>query len=146
MQPQLHLHWPAIVAAVAAAFVFGGAWYGPLFGKTWAGLMGMPADFKPAPDQMRKSMILQLVGTFLTTYVLAHSVQVWRPSAWGVGADSPSHVYGFFGGFFTWVGFYIPLQLGKVSWENRPWKLFFINAGHDFINLQIIAQILACWR
>ena len=146
MQPNLHLHWPAILAAVATAFAFGGVWYGPLLGKTWAGLMGMPPDFKPAPGAMKQAFACQLIGTLLTTYVLAHSVQVWRPSVWGVGPDGPDRLYGFFCGFFTWIGFYVPLQLGKISWEGRPWKLFSINSAHDFINLQIISQILAHWR
>lgn len=146
MHPHIALNWIGIVAAVVAAFVFGWIWYGPLFGRTWGKIMGFNMDKKPDMKSMRKGMILQLVGCFLTAYVLAHSNQVWRPSVWGVGADQSDCVYGFFGGFFTWLGFYVPIQLGKVAWENRPWKLFFINASHDFINLQIISQILAYLR
>lgn len=146
MKPEIVLHWPAIAAAVVAAFAFGGVWYGPLFGKTWGALMGMPMDRKPEPAVMKRAFANQLVGTFLTAFVLAHSVSVWRPSVWGAGADAPSVTYGFLCGFFTWLGFYVPLQLSKISWENRPWKLFFINAAHDFISLQFISQILAHWR
>ena len=136
-----------MAAALVAAFFFGFLWYGPLFGRTWAGLMGMSMeDCKPQPVEMGRSIALQVVGLFLTVYVLAHSVQVWRPSVWGAGQDGPSSHYGFFGGLFTWLGFYVPLQLGKVAWERRPWKLFFLNTSHDFLLLQIIAQILARWR
>lgn len=146
-EPNLILNWPAIVAAIAANFFFGFLWYGPLFGKAWAKRMGMNFDQKPDPKVMRRAFTLQLVGIFLTTYVLAHSGQIWRASVWGLGADDgPDYLYGFFCGFFTWIGFYVPLQLGKVSWESRPWSLFFINAGHDFISLQIACQILAHWR
>ncbi|MEW6055028.1 MAG: DUF1761 domain-containing protein [Bdellovibrionota bacterium] len=146
-QPNLIFNWPAIGVAIVTAFIFGGLWYGPILGKKWAKLMGMSMeDCKPDPKGMRKMLAIQLFGTFLTTYVLAHSVQVWRPSVWGVGADGSDAMYGFFCGLFTWLGFYIPLQLGKVAWEQRPWTLFLINTGHDFINLQILSQILAHWR
>ena len=145
--PILVLHPWALVAATVAAFIFGGMWYGPLFGKKWAKLMGMPGDCKPDPKLMRRAFSLQLVGTFLAVFVLAHIDQIHRPSVWGLSEpEGPNYMYGFFNGFFIWLGFYIPLQLGKVSWENKPWKLFFINAGHDFFNLQIMAQIIAHWR
>jgi hypothetical protein len=38
------------------------------------------------------------------------------------------------------------MQLGKIAWEMRSWKLFLINTAHDFVILQVIAQILAHWR
>jgi len=146
MYPQIHVNFPAVIAAVVASFVFGWLWYGPLFGKKWASLMNLPADFKPDPKLMMRGMGLALLGTFLTTYVLLHSAEVWRPSVWGVGADAPAWRYGFFGGFFTWLGFYVPLLLGSVAWEGRPWGLFGLNAAYHFINLQLIAMILAHWR
>lgn len=144
--PNIVFHWPAMGASVAAAFVFGGLWYGPILGKTWGRLMGMNMEQKPDAKLMRKAMLLQFIGTCLVTFVLAQSVQVWRPSVWGVGADGPDTMYGFLSGFFTWIGFYVPLQLSKIAWENKPWGVFFINTGHDFINLQLIALILACWH
>jgi hypothetical protein len=144
--PNLTLNWLAIITAVVAAFIFAFLWYGPLFGKPWAKAMGMSMEQKPDPKQMMIALGLQLVGTFLTAFVLAHEVQIWRPSVWGVGQDASNCLYGLYAGFFTWIGFYVPMQFGKISWGGRPWRLFFINAGQDFFTLQIIAQILANWR
>jgi hypothetical protein len=144
--PQLVFNVPAMIAAGVAAFVIGGLWYGPLFGKPWAAAMGWKPDQKPEPGTVKRAMILQIVGLVLTVFVLTHTVQVWRASVWNAGTDGPDYLYGFFNGFWTWLGFYVPLQLGKVSWEGRPWKLFFINTGHDFVNLQVMSQILAHWR
>jgi hypothetical protein len=146
MVPQLHINYLAIFTAVAASFVFGWLWYGPIAGRKWAALMKMPADFKPQPKAMLRSMALQLLGTFLMAYVLAHSGEVWRASVWGAGADEPFYVYGFFNAFFTWIGFFVPMLLASVAWEGRPWALFGLNAAYHFINLQIIAMILAFWR
>ncbi len=77
---------------------------------------------------------------------MAHTGEVWRPSVWDRGADQANAVYGFFNAFFIWLGFYIPMLLSSKTWEMRPWGLFGLNAAFHFINLQIIAQILAHWR
>ena len=144
--PLIEINFVALAAAVAASFIFGWLWYGPLFGKTCARLTGMPSEAKPDPGAIARGMALTLLGTVLTAYVLAHSTNVWRPSAWNAGADAPDFVYGFFSGLFTWLGFYVPMLLGTVAWENRGWKLFGLNAAYHFANLQLVAMILAHWR
>jgi hypothetical protein len=146
MYPQIHVNFMAVAAAVVVSFFFGWLWYGPLFGKKWAGLMNMPTDGKPDPKVMLRGMGLMVLGTFLTAYVLAYSAEVWRPSLWRAGTDAPAYLYGFCSGFFTWLGFYVPMLLGAVAWEGRSWSLFGLNASYHFVNLQIIAMILAYWR
>ncbi len=147
MQPNIILNWPAIFVAVIVAFAFGGFWYSPYgFAKAWAKGMGMSMDKKPKKGEMNRAFLLQFIGLLLTAYILTHTLQVWRPSAWGVGQDQPDWTYGFFNGLFIWIGFYIPNQLSKVSWEMRPWKVAIINMGHDFFILQIMSQILAHWK
>ena len=146
MHPAIHLNYLAIVAAVLSNMVLGFLWYGPFFGKAWLKEMGLPLDCKPEPKAMRRSLTLMVIGSFLTAFVLAHSVQIWRPSTWGVGTDDPAAMYGFFAGFFTWLGFYVPMLLGNVAWENKSWKLFAINAAYYFVALQFVGMILAFWR
>lgn len=146
MHPEIHINYLAVGAGVIANFFLGFVWYGPIFGKAWARLMGFPPDFKPTKPQMTRAMILMVVGAFLTAYVLAHSVTVWRASTWKAGADGPSWSYGFFGGFFTWIGFFVPVLFSAVAWEGKTWKLFGINAGYHFVSLQIMGMILAHWR
>ncbi len=133
MHPEIHLNWIAIIVSVVASFVVGGLWYGPLFGSAWKKEMGVPPDAKPAPGEMGRSLGINIIGTFLTAYVLAHEVSVWRPSAWNAG-------------FFTWLGFAVPVLLNGVSFEKKSWKLFSINAAFLFVSFQIIAMILSFWR
>ncbi|MBE8432688.1 DUF1761 domain-containing protein, partial [Leptospira interrogans serovar Pomona] len=85
--------------------------------------------------EMLKPMGLMVIGSFLTTYVLFYTTNVWRASSWHAGEDSPAYVYGFFSGFYTWLGFYIPVLINTVAFEGRSWKLFFINAGYNLISL-----------
>jgi hypothetical protein len=146
MHPQIHLNYLAILASMAAYFVLGFLWYGPIFGKTWLAEMKKPSDCKPEPGAMRKSFTLMIIGSFLTMFVLSCTVLVWRPSFWNVGEDGPNAAYGFFAAIFSWIGFYVPVLLGQVGWEGKSWKLFFINAGYYLVGLQIGGLILSCWR
>lgn len=139
--PTIVLSFPGIAFAVVAAMILGFLWYGPVFGRRWAHELGL--NFEDKPPGMGRALLLQVIGLTLTAYVLAHANQVWRPSVWGAGEDAPAAVYGFFGGLFTWFGFYLPPQLGRVAWEKRSWHLFLINTGHDFMILQAMSQILA---
>src|SRR5258708_12494050 len=90
MQPDIHLNYWAILAAVAASIALGFLWYGPIFGKAWIREMGMPADQKPDPKVMRRGLILMVVGSFLTAFVLAHTGEVWRPSLWKARPHRPA--------------------------------------------------------
>jgi hypothetical protein len=146
MQPNLHLNPMAIVAALIASFVIGSIWYGPLFGRAWAKAMGFPADRKPSGGELGRGIALNLVGTFLMAFVLAHDVAVWRASSWGLGPDSPPAVYGFFGGFFIWLGYIVPMLLNGVAFEKKSWTVFGIGAGYQFLSFQAMGMILAFWR
>src|SRR5258708_22836646 len=97
---------------------------------------------------MRRYMGLQILGSFLTSYVLVFSGEVWRPSVWAAGADQPSYFYGFFNGFWIWLGFFVPMLLGAVAWENRPWKLFGTDRKSTRLNSshQIISYAVFCLK
>jgi hypothetical protein len=136
----------AIGGALLASFVIGSLWYGPLFGKAWAKAMGFPTDVRPGGAELARGIALNLVGTFLMAFVLAHDVAVWRASSWGLGPDSAPYVYGFFGGFFIWIGYIVPMLLNGVAFERKSWKVFAIGAGYQFLSFQTMGMILAFWR
>src|SRR3979411_3551552 len=89
MQPDIRLNYWAILVAVAATMVLGFLWYGPIFGKAWMKEMGIPAGSKPDPKVMRRGLILMLIGSFLTAFVLAHTGEGWR-AAGGEGGTGPT--------------------------------------------------------
>jgi hypothetical protein len=146
MQPEIHLNWLAILAGVISNFVIGSLWYGPLFGKAWMKEMGHGPDWKPAGSAIAKGMLLSLVGAFFMSYVLAHSIPVWQPSVWGAGEDQPAYVYGFFGAFFSWIGFVVPVMLNSIGYEDKSWKNFSIGAGYQFVAMMSMGMILAYWH
>src|SRR5258708_38481152 len=116
MQPDIHLNYWAILAAVAASIALGFLWYGPIFGKAWIREMGMPADQKPDPKVMRRGLILMVVGSFLTAFVLAHTGEVWRPAVWNGRGRRSRAVSRLSTGFWGWVGFYAPFLLCRLCW------------------------------
>jgi len=127
MCPFTHANYLVLGGAVAASFIFGFLWYGPIFGKIWADLMGLKkGECKSKPW----SLPLTLLGTVLTTFVLAYFVQIYKPyCAYGAA-------------FFIWLGFYLPRLAGSMAWEGWSWKLFVLNAAYYFLNLQLITAIL----
>ncbi|GBF39081.1 DUF1761 domain-containing protein [Leptospira johnsonii] len=144
MLPVIPLNYLAILVGVLANVVIGFLWFGPIFGKVWMKEMGYE-NMEPDTKSMMKSMGIMIVGSFLTAYVLAHSLFVWKPSSWNLPGDGPAWMYGAYAAFYIWLGFYIPMLLGSVAWESRSWKLFFINAGYNLVSLAAIGQILAVW-
>lgn len=145
-EPKLIFNIGAIAAALAFNIVLGSVWYGPLFGKRWMKETGFNNANRPDKKEMIKAMIIMLIGAFLMIFVLAHSVQVWRPSVWEKGADQPAYIYGFFAAFFIWLGFFLPVQLNMVVFEKKSWALLAINSGYQFVSLLAVGMILSYWR
>lgn len=140
MEGSIHINFIAIAIAVVANFIFGFIWYTPLFGKRWGKEMGYDMSQKPPTGALAKGMVFMVIGNFLLAFVLAHNIAAWgfvpetktmTPLANVVSA-----------GFFTWLGFYFPVDLGSVAWERKSWTLFFINTGYHLVSLLVVAAIL----
>jgi hypothetical protein len=144
MEPNININIAAVLIAVVANFIFGALWYMPLFGKAWAKEMKMDMTGpKPPASVMIKGMSIMIIGNFLMAYVFAHNIAVWNPVTWGLEASpAPALAMAFKAAFFTWLGFFLPQDLGRIAWENATWKLFFINTVYHFLSLLIAAVIL----
>jgi hypothetical protein len=134
-------YWAVLVAAIAQ-FVLGWLWYGPLFGKPWMKMMGISQASMTAGQKkgMGWRMALMFVGSLLMAYVLAHAIIF----AGEYTATSGSSA-GLMAAFWNWLGFFAPVLLGSVLWENKSWKLWALNAGYYLVGLCIMALILANW-
>jgi Protein of unknown function (DUF1761) len=136
----MNINMVAIVVATVANFFLGFIWYTPLFGKAWAKEMGMDMSVKPAVGEMAKGMTAMVVGNFLMAYVFAHNIAAW---SFVPGAKEMSAMGSIMSSVvFTWLGFYLPVDIGTVTWERKSWKLFFINTGYHFMMLLVAALIL----
>lgn len=137
---EMHINMMAILVAVAANFVLGFIWYTPLFGKAWAKEMGLDTSVKPSGGEMAKGMIFMVIGNFFLAYVFAHNIAAW---SFVPGMDEMSKTTSIMNTtIFTWLGFYLPVDIGIVTWEKKSWKLFGINTGYHFVMLLVAAIIL----
>lgn len=141
---ELKINIIAILVAVVANFFLGFLWYTPLFGKAWGKEMGYPADMKPEKGVMLKGMLFMVIGNFLFAWVFAHNIAAWSfvPE---MAATEPA-VSALMAAIFTWLGFYVPGELGGTVWEKKSWKLFAINTGYHLMSLLVVAFILTFWK
>lgn len=140
---EIQINYLAILAAVVANFVLGFLWYTPLFGKAWAKENGFDTSVKPASGELAKGMISMVIGNFLMAYVFAHNIAAWSfvPGM----QESPLIANILSSAIFTWLGFYVPVDLSTVAWERKSWKLFAINTGYHLAMLLVAAVILMMW-
>jgi hypothetical protein len=137
---EMNINFVAILVAVVANFILGFIWYTPLFGKAWAKENGFDTSVKPASGELAKGMIFMVIGNFFLAYVFAHNIAAW---SYVPGMDQMSPMVSVANSaIFTWLGFYLPVDIGIVTWEKKSWKLFFINTGYHFMMLLVASLIL----
>jgi len=137
---EMHINFTAVLVAVVANFFLGFIWYSPLFGKAWAKEMGFDISVKPSGADMAKGMIFMVIGNFFLAYVFAHNIAAWSYVPGIKEMPKMSNVMS--STIFTWLGFYLPIDIGVVAWEKKSWKLFGINTAYHFVMLLIASLIL----
>ncbi len=136
----MNINMTGVLIAVVANFILGFLWYTPLFGKAWAREMGFDLSVKPSGGEMARGMIAMVIGNFFMAYVFASNMAAWSfvPGVTELGpAMNIANAT-----IFTWLGFYLPVDIGIVTWEKKSWKLFGINTGYHFAMLLVAAVVL----
>ena len=143
MQPAIHLNFLSIILASVSCFVLGFLWYSVFFAKPWREEM-MPDGSKEYPiSKMILALVINFIGCLLMAFVFTHNIQAWNPHTWGQNADFvPPVQAALMSAIFTWLGFYLPQDLNKVSFQSRSWRLFFIDTSFNFCSLLLAAFIL----
>jgi hypothetical protein len=141
---ELKINLIAVLVAVVVNFVLGFIWYTPLFGKIWGKEMGFDPNEKPDNKVFIKGLLFMLIGNFLFAWVLAHNMAAWTfvPE---MSAMAPLQT-ALMSAIFTWLGFYLPGELGNTVWQKHSWKLFGINTGYHLASLVVVALILSYWK
>lgn len=136
----LPLSYTAIILATVANFFTGFLWYSVLFKNAWMKEMAIAADKKPSSGMIIKSLLMNIVGCFFLAYVFAHNNAAWSfvPGIETLGtAGSIANA-----AIFTWLGFFLIVDLNTVAFDGRSWKLFFINTSYHFTMLLVSSIIL----
>ena len=132
---EVPVNYLAVAVAALASYIIAAVWYGVIFSTTWKKLTGT-TDMKPAP----LNIILVLVGSFLMSYVLYHSIAFG--DAYVKMGGIPG---GLMGGFFNWLGFIAPVTLMTKLYEKKPWGLWFLDNAFWLISLLAMGAVLSLW-
>lgn len=141
---EIPINYLAVLVAAVSNMVIGFLWYGPLFGKTWSQLMGWgeltPEQLAEKQKKARPAYVISFLGALLMAYGLAHAL---------IFGSAYTHIFGISGGligsFWYWLGFVVPVTVGTVLWDGKPWKLWFINVGYWLVTMLVMGAILGWW-
>lgn len=134
MEPPALNHF-AVITATISAFVLGGIWYGPLFGKAWMRENGFTPEGLAGVNQA-KIYGLAFVWTLVMAYNLA--MFIGDPA---IGAGKAT-LYGFLTGF-GWIAMAV-FVIGLF--ERRSALLMVINGGYMAVALTMMGAIIGAWR
>ena len=138
---EININYLAVLVAAVASMAVGFLWYGVLFMEPWRRLMGYTKENMGKMNMSaNKAYMLQFVASLVMAYVLAHTLIFAN-----YYLDAEGAVAGVMAGFWNWLGFVAPITLGVVLWENKPWKLWLINASNYLVALVVMGVILAVW-
>lgn len=137
----------AIVIGVALVMqIVGFVWYGPLFGKAYAKVVGLPAASEMSKGE-NKAWMKKMIPTYVTSFVL-NILTVWVL----IGFVGSAVVYTPAVLLLTvliWLGFVMPVVAAGAMWSGKPrplaWKMFWITAGYQFAAFVIGALLIAWW-
>ena len=108
------INWWAVLVATVLAFVLGGIWYGPVFGKAWLDALGKTEDeIEPSP----RPFIISLFTARLTAIVLAWLIHATGMTGLGGGAML---------GLIAGVGFIATAMASDSAFCGWSLKLFLI--------------------
>jgi len=120
----------SVMVAAISAFLIGGIWYGPLFGKGWMTEFGFTEE-NLKKRSVPKTFGLSLVLAFIAALILEFFIGAEADLAFGTMA-------GFFAGF-GWVS----TMLGILYlFEMKSLKAYLINAGYCIFSLTIMGAVL----
>lgn len=135
------VNYMAILAAGVAQFILGALWYGPLFGKKWAKLMGFEipdkAKMKAMQKQMAVSYGITALCSLLTAFVLANYLYYTN-----VGDASKGAIVG----FFVWLGFVFTIQVTQSLWAGKSKVLVLIDSAYYLVGYMMMGVILTLWK
>ena len=127
------INWLAVLVATVSAFVGGGLWYGPIFGKAWMSEMGF------TEDSLKEANMAKIYGlAFVLEFIIALQFALFL----GHGDSDPSIGQGAAYGFHIGL-FFIAAAMGvNALFSRATLRLWFINAFYFVVLLTLMGVIL----
>jgi hypothetical protein len=127
------VNYLAVIVAAVVAYGLGALWYSPLlFGKLWMKLTKMQ---EPTGDAW-KSYLAGFLTYLVQGVVLALIIEF---------TSFKGAIGGLLMGFLVWIGFIGTHSLGRVLWEKRSVKLFWLDNGYNLLASLLMGLIIGVW-
>lgn len=124
------INWLSVIIATVSAFMVGGLWYGPLFGKAWAEGFGLSDEYLAS-----RNMPMVFGVSLLLSFIAAINLEMF------IGAEA-TLAFGVFAGFAAGFGWVAALLGILYLFEKRTLKVFLINGGYCVVALTTMGAIL----
>ena len=125
-----NINWLSVTLAAVSAFLLGGIWYGPVFGKAWM------IEFGFTEEDLKKRNPGKTFGiSLILSFIAALNLEMF------IGADADI-AFGGMAGFMAGLG-WVAALLGIIYlFEMRSLKAFIINGGYCILALTLMGIIL----
>lgn len=133
------VNYPAVLLSGVSAMVIGFLWYGPIFGKPWAKMVGMtPEKMEKSKKDMPKTYGLMFASSLVMAYVLAHFVWYAAPGSLTMFISVKTAVW-------CWLGFVATTSLSRFLFapEKKPARLLIIDTGYYLVTLVAMGVIFS---
>jgi hypothetical protein len=126
----MDVNWLAVFLAALSAFVLGGLWYGPLFGKKWQALQGLSDEAMKNANMAAifgGSFALALVAAFVFAMFLGRNPGLEFATAAGFGAG------------LCWVAASLGIH---YLFARKPFALWLIDGAYSTLQFTLYGAIL----
>lgn len=132
---EVQINMLAVALATLSSMVVGAVWYAPqAFGNKWLKLIGKkPKDMKSGAGPM----LLTLVVSFFTAYVLAHVTFLSNHFFQNSFIHDAMMT-----GLWLWLGFVAARIVTHDAFEMRPRALTLMTISHEFLTVMVMAIII----
>lgn len=144
---QTFLTTTLITAGIGALVnsILGFIWYGPIFGKAYGEIVGIPAASQMTEEE-NKTFGNKMIPLYITNFVLAF-ISFFALAYFAIFIGRLNIVGALTYAGFIWFGFIMPIEAGNALWSGKPkklaWRLFFLTAGFQLISFLAAAAIWA---
>lgn len=133
---EVDINWLGVLGAVVASMVVGFIWYArPVMGEAWMRMVKL--DEKKAREAMPKAMIVAVLTSFVTAYVLAHVTYlsyIFFNETYLTSALTTA--------FWAWLGFTAARFLVHDAFEQRHAKLTYMNIGNELVTFLAMGLVI----
>lgn len=126
----MEINWLAVGVAAISAFVLGGLWYGPLFGKSWMRLTGLSEDQLKSGSPAKiygGALVLSLIAAFVFAMFLGPQPGVGFATGAGLSAG------------LCWVAASFGIN---YLFERKPFGLWLVNGGYHTLQFTLYGLVL----